>query len=100
MKERDGADSGACVELYRLLDNGKRRIPLRSEFESVQETSTGTHGQIEVRVTRGKDAVYVQDGQQSKWGKGLSDLFKRYSWKEIQDQGLHIDGEDDPTAHL
>lgn len=64
VKERDGAHCGACVELYRLLDDGKRRIPLGTEFKSVQEPSAETGGQIEVRVRRRKDANYIQDGEQ------------------------------------
>ncbi|KAL8672325.1 MAG: hypothetical protein Q9168_003209 [Polycauliona sp. 1 TL-2023] len=100
MKARDGADSGACVELYRILDDGKRRLPLKTEFESIQEASAESDGQIEVRVRRGTDADYLQDGQQNEWAQPLSELFNQYSWEEIQAKGLYVDAEDDPTAHL
>ncbi|KAL8850280.1 MAG: hypothetical protein Q9221_004790 [Calogaya cf. arnoldii] len=100
MKERDGADSGARVELYRLLDNGKRRVPLRTEFETVQEASAEKDGQIEVRVRRGKDADYVQNGEHGELAQPLSELFKQYRWQEILDKKLYVDPEDDPTAHL
>lgn len=56
IKERD--DPSASVEMYRLLEDGSHRIPLRTEFETVQEaTGKGDDGQIEVRIKRGTNAA-------------------------------------------
>lgn len=100
IKERDGPS--ASVEMYRLLEDGNHRIPLRSEFETIQEaTGKGDEGQIEVRIKRGTDADHVQKGELvSEWAKGLHDLFKKLSWKEIKEKELYVEAEDCPTAHL
>ena len=100
IKERDGPS--ASVEMYRLLEDGSHRIPLRTEFETVQEaTGNGDEGQIEVRIKRGTNADHVQKGELvNEWAKGLHDLFKEVSWEEIKEKGLYVEAEDDPTAHL
>ncbi|KAL8905046.1 MAG: hypothetical protein Q9171_006824 [Xanthocarpia ochracea] len=100
IKERDGPS--ASVEMYRLLDDGSHRIPLRTEFETVQEaTGKGDEGQIEVRIKRGTNADHVQKGELvNEWAKGLYDLFKELSWEEIKEKELYVEAEDDPTAHL
>lgn len=102
MKERDGADSGASVKMYRLLDDGKVRIPLETDFETVQEASEEqADGQIEIRVKRGNASDYAQQGEQfNRLAQPLSDLFKELTWKEILEKGLYLNGEHDPTAHL
>ncbi|KAL8855703.1 MAG: hypothetical protein Q9178_007669 [Gyalolechia marmorata] len=100
IKERDG--SSASVEMYRLLEDGSHRIPLRTEFERVQEaTGMGDEGQIEVRIKRGTNADHVQKGELlNQWAKGLHELFNELSWEEIKEKGLYVEAEDVPTAHL
>ncbi|KAL9023970.1 MAG: hypothetical protein Q9196_006854 [Gyalolechia fulgens] len=100
IKERDGPSAG--VEMFRLLEDGSHRIPLRTEFETVQEASgKGSEGQIEVRIKRGTDADHVQKGELvSEWAKGLHDMFKGLSWEEIKEKELYVEAENDPTAHL
>ena len=102
IKARDGADSGASVTMYRLLDNGRRRIPLETEFETVhQESESTSEGHIEVKIRRGRDADCVQRGEQThEFGLPLSRLFKELTWQQILDRDLYVDPEDDPTAHL
>ncbi|KAL8727096.1 MAG: hypothetical protein Q9166_006283 [cf. Caloplaca sp. 2 TL-2023] len=102
IKKRDGAESGAKVQMFRLLDNGNRRIPLNTEFESVQEASDKeADGQIEIKIQRGRNADYVQTGKpRQKYDKELADLFHKITWKGILEKELYIDAEDDPTAHL
>ncbi|KAL8643810.1 MAG: hypothetical protein Q9226_008107 [Calogaya cf. arnoldii] len=100
IKERDGPS--ASVEMYRLLEDGSHRIPLRTEFETIQDaTGKGDEGQIEVRIKRGTNADHVQEGELvNEWAKGLHDLFKELSWEEIKEKELYVEAEDDPTAHL
>ncbi|KAL8703705.1 MAG: hypothetical protein Q9201_003106 [Fulgogasparrea decipioides] len=102
IKERDGADSGASVPMYRLLDGGQRRLPLKVEFETVQEPSEeNADGQIEIRIRRGSGSHYAQQGELfNQFAQPLSDLFKELTWNEILEKDLYLDGEDDPTAHL
>ncbi|KAL8653937.1 MAG: hypothetical protein Q9210_001809 [Variospora velana] len=114
IKERDGVDSGAGVEMCRLFDGGKRRVPLTKEFETVQRLEDGfgampddgqidmsADGQIEITVRRGRNADVVEKGvTKCEKTEGLRALFKEIGWKGIQARGLYLDGEDDPTAHL
>lgn len=100
IKERDGAS--ASVKIFRLVDNGSRRIPFGTEFEAVQNNPRlEVEGQIEVRIRRGKTVDYVQKGAQiSKRGESLFGLFTKLSWKEILEHDLYIDAEDDPSGCL
>ncbi|KAL8974226.1 MAG: hypothetical protein Q9197_001539 [Variospora fuerteventurae] len=106
IKARDGVDSGAGVEMCRLFDGGKRRVPLTTEFETVQRLEEGfvtmpDDGQIEITVRRGRNADVVEKGvTDCEKTEGLRALFKEIGWKGIQAKGLYLDGEDDPTAHL
>lgn len=100
MKQRDGPT--ASVEMCRLLDGGNRRVPLKTEFETIQEaTENADEGQIEIRIKRGTNSDHVQKGELVKeWGHDLRDLFKEFTWKEIKEKQLYVEAEDDPTAHL
>ncbi|KAL8689100.1 MAG: hypothetical protein Q9218_005148 [Villophora microphyllina] len=110
MKERDGTGSGANVEMFRIMDGGTRRIPLKTEFETVQDPPEDeepevpedeepkVEGQIEIRIKRGEGANYVQQGRPS--NEHLHDLFMELTWKEILEKEPYVDGEEDPTAHL
>lgn len=102
IKAKDGADSGAAVTMYRLLDDSKSRVPLKTAFETVQpETEEKAGGQIEIRIKRGQDVDYVQKGEAAdRWGQRLVDMFKDVTWKEILEKNLYVDAENDPTAHL
>ncbi|KAL8838829.1 MAG: hypothetical protein Q9170_001984 [Blastenia crenularia] len=102
LKARDGADSGASVTMYRVLDNGTRRVPLETEFETVHpESESITEGHIEVEVERGRDVDYVQRGEHiGPFAQQLSHLFKELTWKQILEKDLYVDPEPDPTAHL
>ena len=59
---------------------------------------------VEVRVTRGKGAEYVQDGSsigESNSSRKLRDMFEKLGWKEIKARGLFIPGaENRPCSHL
>ena len=102
IKAKDGADSGAEVAMYRLLDDSKRRVPLKTASEAVQpETQDIADGQIEIRIKRGQGVDYVQKGEVvDRWGQRLLDMFKDLTWKEILERDLYVDAEYDPTAHL
>ena len=102
IKARDGAESGAAVTMYRLLHDSKRRVPLKTAFETVQtEDEEKAEGQIEIRVKRGRGVDYVQKGAEpDEWGQRLLEMFKDSTWKEILGEGRYVDAEDDPTAHL
>ncbi|KAL8787129.1 MAG: hypothetical protein Q9195_007911 [Heterodermia aff. obscurata] len=104
IKAKDGAESGAAVTMFRLLHDSNRRIPLKTAFETVQtETEEVADGQIEIRVKRGQGVDYMQKGADAdvdEWGQRLLDMFKDSTWKEILEEDLYVDAEDDPTAHL
>ena len=102
IKAKDDADSGAAVTMYRLLDDSKRRVPLKTASDSVQPATEETSdGQIEIRIKRGQGVDYVQKGEvNDEWGQNLLDMFKDLTWKEILEKDLYVDAEDDPTAHL
>ncbi|KAL8686248.1 MAG: hypothetical protein Q9218_007241 [Villophora microphyllina] len=109
VKKRDGADSGVNVTLYRLLDEGKRRVELKTDFETIQDFDRTINpyetppdpGQIEIRIQRGRGTEYAQEGEQfNRLVQPLSDLFKELTWKEIKEKGLNLDGEDDPCGYL
>lgn len=91
-------ESGAGVEMFRLLDKGRRRVKLRTEFEIVQPELKGTMvGDIEIVIRRGRYADVVQRGEQIyEFGKGLSQLFQELTWKEILEKELYVDPGDDP----
>ncbi|KAL8920484.1 MAG: hypothetical protein Q9208_006233 [Pyrenodesmia sp. 3 TL-2023] len=103
IKQRDGGESGAGVEMYRLLDDGARRVPLGTEFETVQRAPgyKMLDGQIEIRMKRGRKARCVEKGEcRDSRAQDLCALFNRLTWREIQEEGLYLDSEDDPTAFL
>lgn len=121
IKERDGADSGAGVELYRHTHGNWLKDEYESEKkplspDNVEFTATnpasvrgsataqdrGRPGEIQVRVKRGKDADYVQTGRSGHEGEDeLHDLFKKYSWKETKEHEWNVGvTDDDPAAHL
>lgn len=108
IKERDGKESGARVEIWWSKD--------REAWEKVEGGHYGAqiedqavHGDdkrpsITVKVTRGKVADYVQDGRpigESKYSRQLRERFETIGWKEIKARGLFEPGvENDPTAYL
>lgn len=104
IKQRDGVDSGARVRMFRLLDDGKHRIHLETEFETVEKVDRGAGervgGQIEIEIDRGKDADYVEDGKFSEYDRILQNHFHDLSWKGILGKAYWVDTENDPTAHL
>ena len=101
IKAKDGADSGAAVSMYRLLDESKCGVHLTA-FESIQpETEEIADGQIEIRIKRGQGVDCVQKGEvNDEWGQGLLDIFKDLTWREVLEKDLYVDPEYDPTAHL
>lgn len=101
MKARDGADSGASVTMYRVLDNGNQRIALETEFETVHpDSNSHGEGHIEIIIKRGRDADHVQRGEHSSNSREVSGLFEQFTWKQILEKGLYVDPEDDPTSCL
>lgn len=101
IKQRDGGESGAGVEMYRLLNDGERRVPLTTEFETVQRAPgyKMLDGQIEIRTKRGRNADYMEKAEcKDPRTQDLCDLFNRLTWTEIQEKGLYLNNEDDPTA--
>ncbi|KAI4191147.1 MAG: hypothetical protein L6R41_000284 [Letrouitia leprolyta] len=110
IKARDGATPGAGVKMYRVLDDGNRRLPLETEFERVHTMSEEENlrlseeqneGIIEVTIRRRMDADHVQRGEHiSEYSQRLSRLFQELTWKQILEKGLYVDPEDDATAHL
>jgi len=119
IKKRDGANSGARVEIFRHTKDG--RVLLRDEFETpalldnnpkpkvTDPASMGTSCRmediaeqevIEVRVKRGEGVDYSQTGQCStdheQW---LHDFFKQRNWEQTKEQGLNVEVRDeDPAA--
>ncbi|KAF6220512.1 hypothetical protein HO133_002945 [Letharia lupina] len=129
IKERDGEESGARVEMWSRREGGVwRKVEgdynaevedpagqdcfegngepvLSIERQGDDESDVGpVRPSIEVRVRRGKGAEYVQDGRsmdEHKYSRKLREMFEKLGWKEIKAQGLFIPGaEDDPTSHL
>lgn len=121
MKQRDGMNSDAGVEMFRHTKDG--RVPLRDEFEnpaplddnpkfmatdpaSMRTCShmedTGRREVIEVRVKRGQGADYSQTGECStNYERGLHGFFKKRTWQQIKEQGLNVEVRDeDPAAWL
>ncbi|KAG7009758.1 hypothetical protein G7Y79_00001g000300 [Physcia stellaris] len=101
IKKRDGENSGAGVEIFRLTKDGP--INVKDEFEYVQRSTWKERREpIEVHVTQGNNAEFVQLGRCVRdWNQGLYDLFQKFSWKEIKE--LEMDAEvfnDDPSVHL
>lgn len=105
IQERDGADCGASVTMFRVVDGNRRTA---QEFETIQEASDDDQpchrydtGQIEIRIKRGKGADYVQKGEQgNKEANPLLKLFKEMTWKEIKEKDPYLDGENNPLSHL
>lgn len=71
IKEKDGADSGARVEIFRILHDARCCRPLQEDAEITyfastlfdgDDLSSWVDGSIEVRITRGQHANYVQEG--------------------------------------
>ncbi|KAI4276420.1 MAG: hypothetical protein L6R38_005672 [Xanthoria sp. 2 TBL-2021] len=71
IKEKDGADSGARVEVFRLLHDARCCRPLQEDGEITyvattlfggDDLSSWVDGEIEIRITRGQHTNYVQEG--------------------------------------
>lgn len=115
IKERDGKESGARVEIWTSKEEGvwgkvegeyKPDLEEEGDDDSEVEDEAGDDESpsIEVRVRRGKGAEYVQ-GKRPVNDHELShkfhEMFERLGWKEIKARRLFISGaEDDPCAHL
>ncbi|KAL8788339.1 MAG: hypothetical protein Q9213_001736 [Squamulea squamosa] len=97
IKQKDGVHSGACVQMFQL-DKDQRRVPVSFGphytcgriFSSEQWQDT-----IEIRITRGQDARYVAENDSGR--TFISGLFECWSWRDIQEDGMLLDGEDDIT---
>ena len=121
IKERDGFNSGAGVEMYEVSPAGRIKTGVVYEnvdspasddrdqdygdylaYEPDEEDDDDENFAIEVRIRRGRDADYVQDGKiLSEFDRRLHETFAQMSWKDIKEQGLFIPGaERDPTSHL
>ncbi|KAL9074844.1 MAG: hypothetical protein Q9161_001982 [Pseudevernia consocians] len=125
IKERDGEESGAGVEMWARKEEQGVWIKVQGEYHAEVEDKVGQDhvdgdGQlvswddgegvgrvrpyIMVKVTRGKGAEYVQDGRsvvEYESSRKLRETFEKLGWKEIKARNLFIPGaEDDPCAHL
>ena len=102
IKARDGTESGAEAKIYRITKKGS--VELKAEFETVKDFDWGQittfDEPIEVHVKRGKGVDYTQTG---KWNLPpdeaeerlpLKDLFNRFTWDEIKEQGLYYEVDD------
>lgn len=112
IKERDGPESGATVEMWSCKAHGvwekvegayDAEVEDETEQDDLDEAGPARPS-IEVRVRRGKGAEYTQDGtvaHESAPCRKLRDMLEKLGWKEIKARGLFIPGaEEDPTAHL
>lgn len=101
IKKRDGESSGAAVEIFRLTKDGS--VNVKDDFETVRRWEKGCDilEPIEVHVTRGKNADFVQSGKCVRdWNQGLYDLFQKLSWKETKELEMEAEVyDDDPSAH-
>lgn len=115
IKERDGEESGASVEMRVCRKGVRTRVDEQYELESeeqahdagqdsegAEKVDKGRIEYVEVKVTRARDADYVQDGKtESKWDNKLLAIFSQINWKEIGENDMFIYGaENDPCSHL
>lgn len=112
IKERDGPESGAKVEMWSCKADGlwekvEGAYNAEEEDEAEQDDSDAegpARPSIEVRVRRGKEAQYAQDGivaHESAPFRKLREMLEMLGWKEIKARRLFIPGaEEDPSAHL
>ena len=106
IKRRDGAESGAEARIYRITKEGP--VELKVEFETERSFDWGQSAAfdepIEVHIKRGEGVDYTQAGKRiidPEWELPLIDLFKRFTWDEIKQQGLYYEVEDsNPCAWL
>ena len=123
IKERDGEDSGARVEMWQKLpgvdeewkslstQNSPYQASGQRQTEELQtggtETSmpdhkvksfshadeiSGPRSSIIVRVSRGEGVDYTEDGLlkgEDEFARRLTELFQRYTWKEMQEKELY-----------
>ena len=112
IKERDGPESGATVEMWSCKADGlwekvEGAYNAEVEGEAEQDDADGVgpaQPWIEVRIRRGKEAEYAQDGRvahESAPSRKLREMLEKLGWKEIKARGLFLPGaEEDPSAHL
>lgn len=112
IKERDGQESGAKVEMWSCKAQGvwekvEEAYNAEVEDEAEQDDLDGAEparSSIEVRVRRGKEADYAQDGMiahERTFSRQLREMLEKLGWKEIKARGLFVPGaEDDPMSHL
>lgn len=129
IKERDGEDSGAYVEMWSCKEEGVwekvegnydaelgnkagqdhlagKGEPLLSYVANEDDESDAerVRPSIQVRVRRGRGNEYVQDGRtvhDDKSSRELREMFEKLGWKEIKAREMFIPGaEEDPCAHL
>lgn len=106
IKERDGKESGAKVEMFR--HSGDELVEPAWEFESdpisrgLVHWNTVRPGAIEVRVQRGAQTQLTQSGQcKNGFNRSLHELFMSKTWHEIKKQGFVGEVDDDkPGARL
>lgn len=136
IKDRDGVDSGAGVEMFTFASGRRMKMVGDHPFYHLRRGGrvvvadgnrdgydaipwdNGIHGGgergakvdrqlevieggVEIRVRRGRDADYVQDGKSlCEYDDELYAIFAQLSWKEIKEQGIFMPGaEDDPVPH-
>lgn len=115
IKERDGEESGARVEMWMSEEEGvweklegvyKPDLDEEGDDDSEVEDEAGKDytPSIEVRVRRGKGAQYMQcvsTVTEHQYSRKLYEMFEKLGWKEIKARGSFISGaEDDPCALL
>ena len=138
IKERDGPESGAKVEMWccktdgvwekvegvynvEVEDDSEDESEDEMEDEAEQDDPDGTikallslecegleigpaRPSIEVRVRRGKEAEYTQDGRvahEHRHDRKLRKLWEELGWKEIKARDLFVPGaEDCPCSYL
>ena len=103
IKERDGEGEGkgegAGVEMWVCQEGGKREKVDAEVGYKVRREGWEDVG-IEIRVRRGKGADCVQDGKGCAYDEKLLEIFRRMNWREIKENELLLDGEEDPYRHL
>lgn len=97
VKARDGADSGAKVDVFSVMnksaskmDNGGGTIR-DYQYCNEQEKKNESH-EIKIRVGRGKGANYVHSGWCRSNGDrdNVRDVFKELDWNDMKEQGLTL----------
>ena len=102
IKERDGEGEGegAKVEMWVCQEGGKRE-KVDGEVGYKVRGEGGEDVGIEIRVRRGKGADCVQDGKgRCEYDEKLLEIFRRMNWRDIRENKLLLDGEEDPCSHL